>query len=118
MGFAGILDLPTEILGNIFECLPNEPLYYLALMSRRLHFIVFPIYFSRNSVAVDAKYAEFTLRVDRWDVLSALQICPFRRWSTSDAPFPMLAPRLPSLLSSTMLKGWKPSSFALPPLKI
>ncbi|KAJ6537853.1 hypothetical protein B0H19DRAFT_1181051 [Mycena capillaripes] len=82
MSPAGILDLPTEILVNIFECptFPPESLYYLALLSRRLHFITLPIYFSRSGVAIDleAKSASITLHTDNeWDILSVLQICLF-----------------------------------------
>ncbi|KAJ7888408.1 hypothetical protein B0H14DRAFT_2693892 [Mycena olivaceomarginata] len=74
---AGITDLPTEILVNILEhpTFPTESLYFLALLSRRLHFIALPIYFSRNGVDVES--ATVTLLPHGLDPLSALQISLF-----------------------------------------
>ncbi|KAJ7832832.1 hypothetical protein B0H14DRAFT_2802172 [Mycena olivaceomarginata] len=63
---AGITDLPTEILVNILEhpTFPTESLYFLALLSRRLHFIALPIYFSRNGTFISRLTSIQEVRLD------------------------------------------------------
>ncbi|KAJ6595144.1 hypothetical protein DFH09DRAFT_159175 [Mycena vulgaris] len=75
----GILDLPTEILVDILEnpTFPTNTLYALALLSRRLHFIALPIYFSRHGMPSTPNSVVITMQTDRKDLLSALQIALF-----------------------------------------
>ncbi|KAJ7309412.1 hypothetical protein DFH08DRAFT_974664 [Mycena albidolilacea] len=79
MPLASIADLPNELLVDIFEypTFPTEALYFLALLCRRLHLVALPIYFSRNGIHLEKKSATITLGTDKWDSLSALQICLF-----------------------------------------
>ncbi|KAF7365982.1 hypothetical protein MVEN_00474100 [Mycena venus] len=56
---------------------PPDALYFLALLSRRLHFIALPIYFARNGIDLETKTATIELETDRLDPLSALKICLF-----------------------------------------
>ncbi|KAJ6595127.1 hypothetical protein DFH09DRAFT_159014 [Mycena vulgaris] len=75
----GILDLPTEILVDILEnpTFPIDTLYALASLSRRLHFIALPIYFSRHGMPSTPNSVVITMRMNRKDLLSALQIALF-----------------------------------------
>ncbi|KAJ6483280.1 hypothetical protein C8R45DRAFT_1000997 [Mycena sanguinolenta] len=73
-----LLDLPSEILVIICGLLATPTLYHLAQLSRRLHFITLPIYFSRTRVDLEAKTVVCTLGTTaKCDVLSALQMCLF-----------------------------------------
>ncbi|KAJ6483420.1 hypothetical protein C8R45DRAFT_1001286 [Mycena sanguinolenta] len=74
----GLLDLPTEVLVSICECLPTASLCYLAKLSRRLHFIALLIYFPGTKVDFEAKSAVCTLDgYEEVDLLAALQMCVF-----------------------------------------
>ncbi|KAJ7291797.1 hypothetical protein C8J57DRAFT_1458504 [Mycena rebaudengoi] len=79
MTLAGILDLPTEILARIFEnpTFPTHSLYYLALLSRRLHFVALPIYFARNNINYGSGSVVISMGTGNWDILSALQSALF-----------------------------------------
>ncbi|KAF7349772.1 hypothetical protein MSAN_01704400 [Mycena sanguinolenta] len=79
MPSAGILDLPTEILLNVFGGVEDESLYHLALLCRRLNLIALPIYFSRRNVDLESESGvACTLGgLGRWDILPALQISLF-----------------------------------------
>ncbi|KAJ7460319.1 hypothetical protein FB451DRAFT_508294 [Mycena latifolia] len=75
----GLVGLPTEILVEIFEHppIPNETLYSLALLCRRLHFIALPLYFSRHGMGSAPNSVLITMRTDRRDLLRALQTALF-----------------------------------------
>ncbi|KAF8217764.1 hypothetical protein K438DRAFT_1795606 [Mycena galopus ATCC 62051] len=75
MPLAGISDLPAELLVNITEdpAFLTETLYYLAFLTWRLNYIALPLYFSRSGI--DLEDTRITLRTNRHDALSALQIC-------------------------------------------
>jgi hypothetical protein len=75
----GILDLPTEILVEILDSptFPSETLYALALLCRRLHFLVLPMYFSRHGTISTPNSIVISMRTDRRDLLSALQTALF-----------------------------------------
>ncbi|KAJ6529236.1 hypothetical protein B0H19DRAFT_1193472 [Mycena capillaripes] len=75
---AGLVDLPNELLVDIFEhpSFPTEALYFLALLSRRLHLIALTIFFSRNGMALETKSVTITIEGNRY-LLPALQICLF-----------------------------------------
>ncbi|KAF7368504.1 hypothetical protein MVEN_00173600 [Mycena venus] len=79
MALASLADLPNELLVDILDqsTFPTEALYYLALLSRRLHFVALPIYFSRTGIDLETRCATIALASDRLDPLSALQICLF-----------------------------------------
>ncbi|KAF7373120.1 hypothetical protein MSAN_00519800 [Mycena sanguinolenta] len=79
MPLASITDLPNELLAHIFgePTLPDESLYFLALLCRRLHLIALSIYFSRHGINLEKGSAFITLDRDRLDPLPGLQICTF-----------------------------------------
>ncbi|KAF9464599.1 hypothetical protein BDZ94DRAFT_478352 [Collybia nuda] len=73
---AVLLDLPNELLLQIFESLQNE-LYSLSLVSKRLHYLALPIYLARNGMSPFS--GELILFDERsQDVLQALSIALFR----------------------------------------
>ncbi|KAJ7148055.1 hypothetical protein C8R43DRAFT_1129212 [Mycena crocata] len=76
---AGLLDLPTEILHKIFDtrAFPTDTLYHIAVLSRRLRSIALPVYLSRNGMDLASNSATITMRIDRLDLLSRLQIALF-----------------------------------------
>ncbi|KAJ7167161.1 hypothetical protein C8R43DRAFT_984405 [Mycena crocata] len=76
----GLSDLPTEILQTIFNngAFPTTSLYFLALLSRRLHVIALPIFLSRNGMDLASNVATVTMRGSRqYDLFSGLRICLF-----------------------------------------
>ncbi|KAJ7511351.1 hypothetical protein B0H11DRAFT_2269087 [Mycena galericulata] len=75
MGQVGLLDLPTELLVNIFEnpTFPTATLYALAFLCRRLHFIALPIYIARSGMDYTTNSVVITMATDCWDLLGALQ---------------------------------------------
>ncbi|KAJ6621940.1 hypothetical protein B0H10DRAFT_2187755 [Mycena sp. CBHHK59/15] len=76
---SGFLDLPSEILAIILENpnFPDNTLYSLALLCRRLHFIALPIYFSRNGMDYQSKSVVIAMRADGRDMLAALHTALF-----------------------------------------
>ncbi|KAF7349771.1 hypothetical protein MSAN_01704300 [Mycena sanguinolenta] len=72
----GMLDLPTEILLIICDCVEDESLFHLALLSRRLNYIALRTYFVRRSVDFESESGVLcTLNPPaKRDVLSAMQI--------------------------------------------
>ncbi|KAJ7902407.1 hypothetical protein B0H13DRAFT_2513426 [Mycena leptocephala] len=76
---AQIMDLPTEILIDIFEddSFPLDTLYSLALLCRRLHFIALPIYFTRHGLALTSNAVVIPMHKKRGDILAALQTALF-----------------------------------------
>ncbi|KAJ7856330.1 hypothetical protein B0H13DRAFT_2078914 [Mycena leptocephala] len=75
----GILDLPTEILVKILEdyMVPNNTLYALGVLCRRLHFISLPIYFSRHGITATSKSLDIDMRTDRRVLLAVLLMALF-----------------------------------------
>ncbi|KAF7378217.1 hypothetical protein MSAN_00246500 [Mycena sanguinolenta] len=79
MTCTSLVDLPTELLISTFEhpAFPSEALFHLAVLSRRLHFITLPIYFSRQGIDLTTKCVTITFARRKLDLLSALKICLF-----------------------------------------
>ncbi|KAJ7291792.1 hypothetical protein C8J57DRAFT_1458500 [Mycena rebaudengoi] len=79
MTLSGILELPTEILARIFEdpTFPTHSLYYLSLLSRRLHFVTLPIFFARNNTDYASGAVIIAMSGGSWDMLTALQSALF-----------------------------------------
>ncbi|KAJ7498717.1 hypothetical protein FB451DRAFT_7458 [Mycena latifolia] len=72
-----LLDLPDELLLLILEHLDPNALLYLAMLSRRLHYISLPMYFMHYGMDNPAEKAEFTMLDSRRDPLTALQMALF-----------------------------------------
>ncbi|KAJ6480453.1 hypothetical protein C8R45DRAFT_1005452 [Mycena sanguinolenta] len=79
MPCTSLVDLPTELLMITFEhpAFPSEALFHLAGLSRRLHFIALPVYFSRQGIDLTTKSVTITFARSGLDPLSALRICLF-----------------------------------------
>ncbi|KAJ7249771.1 hypothetical protein B0H12DRAFT_1121671 [Mycena haematopus] len=75
----GIVDLPTEILVDIFErpTFPTDTLYALALLCRRLHFIALPIFLSRHGFTPGSNSVVIKMDAGCHDILAALNMALF-----------------------------------------
>ncbi|KAL0947564.1 hypothetical protein HGRIS_013653 [Hohenbuehelia grisea] len=72
-----LLHLPNEILYDIFKDL-DEELPSLALLSRRLHYIALPIYFTHRDVPIDLDRGSLELHGERFaELLPALRLALF-----------------------------------------
>ncbi|KAF7291502.1 hypothetical protein MKEN_01484700 [Mycena kentingensis (nom. inval.)] len=74
-----LLSLPNELLVAIFQSpiFPSDALCKLATLSRRLHGLALPIYFSRSGLPEPSKSVSVRLRSDGADMLAALDMALF-----------------------------------------
>ncbi|CAA7260866.1 unnamed protein product [Cyclocybe aegerita] len=73
-----LLDLPNEIILSAVEELPDDSVYALAFVCRRLHHLVLPSYLARKGLGPGpGKYLSL-FNHDAWDAIRALKVAPFK----------------------------------------
>ncbi|KAF7368489.1 hypothetical protein MVEN_00172100 [Mycena venus] len=130
MALASLADLPNELLVDILgqSTFPTEALYYLALLSRRLHFVaLYQSNFLALALTSKQNVPPLPWTATDWSLsLRYKYACSFPRWIPSSASFriPVASPfplssrlqtfisRLSSIKSVTLNLGSRPRAAA------
>ncbi|KAJ3517486.1 hypothetical protein NLJ89_g487 [Agrocybe chaxingu] len=73
-----LLDLPNEIILSAVEELPDDSVYALAFVCRRLHHLVLPSYLARKGFGPGPGQYLSLFNHDAWDAIRALKVALFK----------------------------------------